>query len=115
MVNALRKQLITLMLLLVSALFGCEIAHAQSSIDLDIPTTQAIANALGRFTSDGYTIKDYKIVVNANSKEIEVIFVPPFKKSSNPVQAAEPSGLPEVHYYLNSSGEKILRRLFGQA
>ena len=75
--------------------------------------SQAIFTAIDRFRADGYREAGYRISVTSESKGVEVTFVPPLKASSNWV-GAEPSGLPEVHYYLNADGKVVLKKLLGQ-
>ena len=53
------------------------------------------------------------VIRKLQSKGIEVTFVPAMKASSNWV-GEEPSGLPEVHYYLDADGRVILKKLLGQ-
>lgn len=83
-----------------------------SLIDLGMTKSQAIVNALDRFRADGYKMDGYRIVVNQTSDIVEVIFVPALT-SSDPF-TAKPSDLSEVHYYLDASGKKVMRRLFGK-
>lgn len=75
--------------------------------------SQAIFTAIDRFRADGYKEAGYRTSVTSESKGIEVTFVPPLKASSNWV-GAEPSGLPEVHYYLDAGGRVVLKKLLGQ-
>ena len=75
--------------------------------------SKAVFTAFDRFRADGFKETGYRISVSSKSSGIEVTFVPPLKASSNWV-GAEPSGLPEVHYYLNADGSVVLKRLLGQ-
>ena len=91
-----------------------QMAHAADvqSIDLGMERSQAIVSALDRFRTDGYKTDGYRMVITQQEDSIEVIFVP--RLTSDDPLSAKPSGLPEVHYYLDSSGKKVLRRLFGK-
>jgi hypothetical protein len=96
-------------------LFSSTIAYAsdQGAVDLSINESQAVFTALSRFRAEGYKESGYRISIQTNAEGFEIVFVPPLKKSGNWI-GVEPSGLPEVHYYMNSSGSVVLKKLLGQ-
>lgn len=116
MVIKMKKRLLDAWLFV--AIFFCSsiasLAQAQDFIDLSVSKTQAVATALGRFVRDGYKPEGYRMTIRSNMSGIEVVFVPPLEKSASTWGAMQRSSQPEVHYYLDVSGEKVLRRLDGQ-
>lgn len=88
-------------------------AADHGAISLSVDESQAVFTALGRFRADGYKEKGYRISIEGSAKGLDVIFTPPLKASGNWV-GVEPSGLPEVHYYLSSDGTVVLKKLLGQ-
>lgn len=88
-------------------------ASDKITLALSVDESQAVFTALNTFRADGYKEKGYRISIEENTNGFEVAFVPPLKASNNWV-GVEPSGLPEVHYYLNNDGTVVLRKLLGQ-
>jgi hypothetical protein len=88
--------------------------EASKSVDLSQGDTRAISMAMTKFSMDGYSLDGYSLSLNDDGKEIEVIFVPPLKGGSDPIQAALPSGKPEIHYFFDMSGTRFIKRLDGQ-
>ncbi|WP_154584899.1 hypothetical protein [Burkholderia pseudomallei] len=99
--------------LLCVFLFGSASASEQKSLGLGVDSSRAVFSALDRFRGDGYRQDGYRITINERLDGIEVVFIPPLKKSNNLI-GVEQSDLPEIHYYLDSSGKKILKKLLGQ-
>lgn len=102
-------------LVAIVALLISTVSMAHDAVKLTVGETQAVSSALSRFSSDGYKIDRYSISIRDNGAQIEVIFVPPLKGGKDPIQAAMPSGWPEVHYFFNGTGDAFIKRLDGQA
>lgn len=83
------------------------------SVELSVLQLRAMATALDRFRSDGYMIDDYLAQIVSGKDGIKVIFVPELVKSDN-LLGVEKSHKTEVHYYLDSTGMKVNKVLFGQ-
>jgi hypothetical protein len=106
-----KKILLPFLLLLCYS--GITLANEPVEIDLDLAKSQAILHASDRFKADGYQWQRYRMTIDAGSRGIEVIFVPPAMTGNDP-WTAKPSTLPEVHYYLDAKGQTILRKLLGK-
>ena len=93
--------------------------HARSegerphSIEISASQLTAMTTALDRFRSEGNKIDDYYALVVAGKDGTEVIFVPELVKSSNMV-GFEKSSKPEIHYYLDITGLRVIKVLLGQ-
>lgn len=103
--------------LLVSLIMLCCSEEAMSNgskeIDLGLSRSQAVFRAIERFREDGYQWQSYRIIVSDETQGIEVVFVPPGATGNDP-WVEKPSGLTEVHYYLDAKGRVILRKLLGK-
>jgi hypothetical protein len=84
-----------------------------ASIELTQLQLKAMTTALNRFQTDGNKVDDYSVLVTTWASGIEVVFVPELVKSSNMV-GFERSTKSEIHYYLDTTGLRIIKVLLGQ-
>lgn len=83
------------------------------SIEMSASQLTAMTTALDRFRSDGNKIGGYYALVVSGKNGTEVAFVPELVRSSNMI-GFEKSSKPDIHYYLDTTGLKVIKVLFGQ-